>query len=793
MELLMKGNRSRTQQATKANAVSSRSHAVLQVLVENRQRAPGTIAQMRIGKLSLVDLAGSERASITQNRGMRLVEGANINRSLLALGNCINALGEKGNKGQFVPYRDSKLTRLLKDSLGGNCRTVMIANIAMTVSSFEETLNTLKYANRAKNIRTNVKRNVLDVNYHISEYVGLIDNLRNEINHLKHQLDKRGEEVPLPPSVSSSRTPPASSGMAAGTEVLPQPGPPKTPLDKEFVSEVRECIVENFRERMQMRRSLIELEDQNVQNSIEAGKRQVIMVEWKERAGMRESIPEGADEEGDKLLWDAPAEIRAAFAECGQLRSAIAKNNDMKRKISRRLWGYERKAERFREELASKVAGADRKELMELQYRIGKLELDNMELEQSRIVYDSVMKGKDLTIQKLQLQVAVRDKVLQHQRSVLQANGLDDVVGYSSLEFMEQDVLADNFDTMLRSSALPGPLADPPAEAPVAEPDPQAAEPEKRPAVARGGGKEELAALKNNGHTCSKSPTRAPHAGGGPALTAVGIVTEKEAAVVPAASVQDRTSKRETQGKHGSYQPKPGDRPNRNVTAKSYWPSPNRQQRGKEREKEKEKEKEKKGWVAVEDDDDLSVASMNSRYNNKRPSRHSQSPKREKITRQHSFNRHRLRREKGRSNAMTSDRDKDKDRPSQLWQRDQAPLPYLQKHPLGTAQVHPPVKVRNSNPLDAGDLMEQSFGDEVPPPVQGARPRPHMQQNLSCLKAKMHTRQLSLGEPSQERPTGAKCQRGLSSCEVGPNGLALAHPFGSLPGLGQPPEVVSWS
>ena len=110
-----------------------------------------------------------------------IVLGANINRSLLALGNCINALGEKGNKGNFVPYRDSKLTRLLKDSLGGNCRTVMIANISSAESSFEETLNTLKYANRAKNIKSNVQRNVLNVNYHISEYVQLINNLRGTV------------------------------------------------------------------------------------------------------------------------------------------------------------------------------------------------------------------------------------------------------------------------------------------------------------------------------------------------------------------------------------------------------------------------------------------------------------------------------------------------------------------------------------------------------------------------------------------------------------------------------------
>jgi kinesin family protein 18/19 len=92
-----------------------------------------------------------------------------------------------------VPYRDSKLTRLLKDSLGGNCRTVMIANISSAESSFEETLNTLKYANRAKNIKTHVQRNVLNVNYHISEYVQLIDNLRGEIQVLKSQIGAQGD------------------------------------------------------------------------------------------------------------------------------------------------------------------------------------------------------------------------------------------------------------------------------------------------------------------------------------------------------------------------------------------------------------------------------------------------------------------------------------------------------------------------------------------------------------------------------------------------------------------------
>jgi len=114
---LRKGNKQRTTESTNANETSSRSHAILQVIVEHKERNSGTEAEVRVGKLSLIDLAGSERASATLNRGIRLIEGANINRSLLTLGNCINALSEaneKGNNKAYIPYRDSKLTRLLK-------------------------------------------------------------------------------------------------------------------------------------------------------------------------------------------------------------------------------------------------------------------------------------------------------------------------------------------------------------------------------------------------------------------------------------------------------------------------------------------------------------------------------------------------------------------------------------------------------------------------------------------------------------------------------------------------------
>jgi kinesin family protein 18/19 len=137
MNLLILGNKRRTTEATNANQTSSRSHAVFQINVCKVSKTKSTNVETLIGKLSLIDLAGSERGTVTENRGLRLMEGAKINRSLLALANCINALGDKNKKGFFVPYRDSKLTRLLKDSLGGNCKTVMIANVSPASAQFE--------------------------------------------------------------------------------------------------------------------------------------------------------------------------------------------------------------------------------------------------------------------------------------------------------------------------------------------------------------------------------------------------------------------------------------------------------------------------------------------------------------------------------------------------------------------------------------------------------------------------------------------------------------------------------
>ncbi|EGO27337.1 hypothetical protein SERLADRAFT_336029, partial [Serpula lacrymans var. lacrymans S7.9] len=153
-EIVLQGNSRRTQSPTHANETSSRSHAVLQVHVTQAPRTASITEQRTMATLSIIDLAGSERAAATSNMGQRMVEGANINKSLLALGNCINALCESGGAIRHVPYRNSKLTRLLKFSLGGNCKTVMIVCIAPTSQHFDDTHNTLLYAERATKIKT---------------------------------------------------------------------------------------------------------------------------------------------------------------------------------------------------------------------------------------------------------------------------------------------------------------------------------------------------------------------------------------------------------------------------------------------------------------------------------------------------------------------------------------------------------------------------------------------------------------------------------------------------------------
>ncbi|KAI5060323.1 hypothetical protein GOP47_0024743 [Adiantum capillus-veneris] len=193
MALLHQGNQNRTTEPTRVNETSSRSHAILQVAVEYKVHHESHYV-CRTGKLSLIDLAGSERALATDQRTIRSLEGANINRSLLALSSCINALVE-GKR--HIPFRNSKLTQLLKDSLGGACQTSMIANISPSNLSFGETQNTLHWADRAKQIRTKAceANEEVQVPESESEQAKLLLEVQKENQQLRMQLARLQQKL----------------------------------------------------------------------------------------------------------------------------------------------------------------------------------------------------------------------------------------------------------------------------------------------------------------------------------------------------------------------------------------------------------------------------------------------------------------------------------------------------------------------------------------------------------------------------------------------------------------------
>ncbi|XP_075982053.1 kinesin-like protein 68D isoform X2 [Anticarsia gemmatalis] len=192
VRVMRAGNRNRAAGRTDMNEHSSRSHAVFLVTIETAHRKTNRI---RVGKLNLVDLAGSERQRKTGASAERLREASRINQALSSLGNVISALAENS---PHVPYRDSKLTRILQDSLGGNSKTIMIANIGPASYNYDETITTLRYAHRAKAIKNKPVRNEDPKDAKLREYQAEIERLRALIEQRRSGLDKKPRKERLP-------------------------------------------------------------------------------------------------------------------------------------------------------------------------------------------------------------------------------------------------------------------------------------------------------------------------------------------------------------------------------------------------------------------------------------------------------------------------------------------------------------------------------------------------------------------------------------------------------------------
>ncbi|XP_052262802.1 kinesin-like protein KIF19 isoform X2 [Dreissena polymorpha] len=426
MRLLLQGNTQRTQEPTAANKTSSRSHAVLQVIVRQQNRVKNTMQEVRTGKLFLIDLAGSERAANTHNRGKRMVEGAHINRSLLALGNCINALTDKNGKG-YVNYRDSKLTRLLKDALGGNCKTVMIAHISPASIHFEESRNTLVYADRAKHIKTKVRRNVTDVAYHIAQYTNIIQELRDEINRLRHRLNN--------PSTSAGRKSHIADIQSVQSEVLEA----KRSADREELNKIKEQLLISFKDQMELRKSLMELNNATMEISLETNRNQMIISEWEVELA-RQSKARNPDRPLHELIEDhkkaldvsgtgtdeieGAEDVRTAREELKVLHEEKRKTEKLRITVKKELEAARMKTRKLEETIPQRVNSEDQKDVLRLLCKVHALEIQNTEVQSSCLLKDYQIKKKDMVIARFRQHKRLCDQIIRKQKNLIEENNL---------------------------------------------------------------------------------------------------------------------------------------------------------------------------------------------------------------------------------------------------------------------------------------------------------------------------------------------------------------------------------
>mmetsp|Transcript_29078 Transcript_29078/g.65812 ORF Transcript_29078/g.65812 Transcript_29078/m.65812 type:complete len:796 (-) Transcript_29078:211-2598(-) len=309
-QVLAAGLANRSVAATNMNEGSSRSHSIFMITIEQCALGADGEGHIRVGKLNMVDLAGSERQSKTGATGDRLKEATKINLSLSALGNVISALVD--GKSSHIPYRDSKLTRLLQDSLGGNTKTVMVANLGPADYNYDETLSTLRYAYRAKSIKNKPKINEDPKDAMIREF-------QEEIMRLKAELDTGGGAGGKGGDVGE-----ADDGEDEEDAPAPAPLPPRIEKQVEYVDKIvekiveREVVIEEGLKPEQVAAMEADLRKQNedLQRKADAERREL--------AARRDL----AENERNKLLAEIDAQERDALAEQqhkSDLQSKLAK------------------------------------------------------------------------------------------------------------------------------------------------------------------------------------------------------------------------------------------------------------------------------------------------------------------------------------------------------------------------------------------------------------------------------------------------------------------------------------
>lgn len=410
---------------TAANQTSSRSHALLSVSVVHSTAADGT----RHGRLFLTDLAGSERAKKTKNRGKRLQEGAHINRSLLALGNCINALS---GGAKYVNYRDSKLTRLLKEALSGRCKTVMIAHVSPEAQHRDETKNTLVYADRANHITTRLQDPDLVEEerrkFPTHHYQNLVAELRSEVTRLKSKM-------------MTDR--PRSGAAAAQLEQQQQleSGAAEAADEQKKRAELRylrEQIVVTFKQQMKLRRRLLEAESHLLGLELDSERQHMVISHWQGRMGKLYETSGGSSSGNNSAdgravsgatvsspddpedVSEGGVALRSAWSELAAIEREAKRYREIRTATERDLELCRKKGVALEDELPERISSDEERELLALLCRVHELEADKVSLQADRLARQAELRRRDLQLLRAERQRRLCEDIISTQRRLIE-------------------------------------------------------------------------------------------------------------------------------------------------------------------------------------------------------------------------------------------------------------------------------------------------------------------------------------------------------------------------------------
>ncbi|XP_028161559.1 kinesin-like protein KIF19 isoform X2 [Ostrinia furnacalis] len=407
-ELLTRGDRARTAEPTHANEHSSRGHALLSVTVSIQ--VEGGVQR---GRLFLIDLAGSERAGLRARR----LEGAHINRSLLALGNCIMALS---GGARYVNYRDSKLTRLLREVLGGRCRTAMVAHVAPGAAHRETTRSTLHYAQRASSITNRVERELIETPMHMSQYRTVITELREEISRLKSKMKddrSRSKEDLMSQHKEEELTKEQSEESAA------------------HLKNLRDAIVSTFKQQMRLRRRLMELDSHLLGLALDAERQHATISHWEARfnrlykpislSGSRLSTQQsyrggtGMSTSGSERA-EAEVAVEQAWAELAAVEREQEAARSERDRVERQLEQVRLRGAQLEQELPARISSGPEREVLALVCRVHELEADKLALQGERAARAHELRRRDLALQRRDAQRRLSDEIITRQRRALE-------------------------------------------------------------------------------------------------------------------------------------------------------------------------------------------------------------------------------------------------------------------------------------------------------------------------------------------------------------------------------------